>query len=255
MKITLSVELEGLKVINLLHIELYKLFRSKSFFIIFIISTILEIITPLDSHGNITAYENIGVSFYNVCLLMIFPILLGAITFGNDFLERTINNEICAGHKRGEIFISKVLAYFIGVNLILLLSPAINIIINHVLGRYIANNSIIDGDILLKTFLTTALLGMAVSSVSIFIAFVFKDIGKTVGISVGVYFLNVVCINSADNLKESIFKFLPLAQMRLILYRPLILNQFREAAFSGIITLLFFLTLSYFYFKKTELGI
>lgn len=114
---------------NLFRTEIYKLFKIKSFWIIFFICTFLGITTPLDGHGYITEYENIGVSFYNICLLMIFPILLGGLTFGNDFVDRTINNGVCAGHSRFKIFICKVSAYFIGVNVVLLFSPVINIII------------------------------------------------------------------------------------------------------------------------------
>lgn len=241
-------------MLNIFHIELYKLFQSKIFWIVFIISTFLGIAIPLDSHGYFTAYENIGVSFYNIGLLMIFPILLGGISFGNEFIDRTINNEVCAGHSRLKIFICKVLSYFIGVNLILLLSPAINIIRNNIFHIYTDCNLINDGHVLAKTFLITSLLGMAVSSISIFIAFIFRDIGKTVGISVAVYLLSVVCLNSSDDLKTCFFRFFPLAQMRLILYRPIISNQFKEASLVGIITIIFFLTISYLCFKKTELN-
>jgi ABC-2 type transport system permease protein len=240
-------------VTNLFRTEIYKLFKSKSFWIIFLICTFLGVTTPLDGHGYITQYENIGVSFYNICLLMIFPILLGGLTFGNDFVDRTVNNGVCAGHSRFKIFICKVSAYFIGVNIVLLCSPVINIIINNILHRYISYNLISDGSVLLKTFLITSLLGMAISSISIFIAFMFRDIGKTVGISTGVYLLSVMLLNTTNDIRTNFFKFLPLAQMRLILYRPIVSNQFKEATLIGIITMVLFLTISYFCFKKAEL--
>ena len=208
---------------------------------------------PLDGHGYITQYENIGVSFYNICLLMIFPILLGGLIFGNDFVERTINNGVCAGHSRLKIFICKVSAYFIGVNIVLLLSPIINLIINNIFHRYTSYNLISTGSVLVNTFLITSLLGMAVSSMSIFIVFIFRDIGKTVGISTGVYLLSIMLLNSTPDIRTNFFKFLPLAQMRLILYRPIVSNQFEEAALIGVVAMVLFLTTSYLCFKKTEL--
>lgn len=208
---------------------------------------------PLDGHGYITQYENIGVSFYNICLLMIFPILLGGLIFGNDFVERTINNGVCAGHSRLKIFICKVSAYFIGVNIVLLLSPIINLIINNIFHRYTSYNLISTGSVLVNTFLITSLLGMAVSSMSICIVFMFRDIGKTVGISTGVYLLSIMLLNTTNDISENFFKFLPLAQMRLILYRPIVSNQFKEAALIGFIAMVLFLTISYLCFKKTEL--
>lgn len=253
MKITLLEELGEVNVINLFRTEVYKLFISKSFWLVFIMSTLFGITMTSDSHTFITGYENIGVSFYYACLLMVFPILLGAISFGNDFGDRTINNGVCAGHSRFQIFICKVSAYFIGVNLVILFSPIVNVILNIILHRYTAVYFMNEGNILAKTIITTSLLGMAMSSVSIFIAFMFRDIGKTVGISVGIYFINISLLNSTNDIRTTIFRYLPLAQARLILYRPLIPNQFKDAGLIGICIILFFLSISYFLFKKAEL--
>lgn len=238
---------------NLFYIEIYKLFMNRIFVVIFLMSIFFGIIMPPDSHAYVTAYENIGVSFYYACFLMIFPILFGALSFGSDFFERTINNEVCSGHSRLEIFICKVITYFIGINLMILIIPSMNLIINYVSHRYDSYNLINRGNLLIKTFFATSLLGMAVSSVNIFIAFVFRDVGKTIGISLGLFFMNIIILNSSGDIRTTFFRFLPLAQMRLILYRPLITNQFKEACFIGIVTILFFLTISYLYFKNTEL--
>lgn len=238
-------------MINLFRTEVYKLFLSKSFWLIFIMSTLFGITMTPDSHTFITGYENIGVSFYYACLLMVFPILLGAISFGNDFVDRTINNVVCAGHSRLQIFIYKVIAYFSGVNLVILFSPIVNVILNFILHRYTTGYFINEGNILVKTILITSLLGM--SSISIFVAFIFRDIGKAVGISVVIYFINISLLNSTNDIRTTIFRFLPLAQARLILYRPILPNQFKEAGLIAIVTILFFLTVSYFCFKKTEL--
>lgn len=240
-------------MINLFRTEVYKLFISKSFWLVFIMSTLFGITMTSDSHTFITGYENIGISFYYACLLMVFPILLGAISFGNDFGDRTINNGVCAGHSRFQIFICKVSAYFIGVNLVILFSPIVNVILNIILHRYTTVYFMNEGNILAKTIITTSLLGMAMSSVSIFIAFMFRDIGKTVGISVGIYFINISLLNSTNDIRTTIFRYLPLAQARLILYRPLIPNQFKDAVLIGICIILFFLSISYFLFKKAEL--
>ncbi len=252
-KITLFVGLEVINVINLFRTEVYKLFQSKSFWIILLISTFIGVTVPLDGHGYSTQYENIGASFYNTCLLMIFPILLGTLSFGNDFIDRTINNAVCAGHSRAKIFICKVLAYLIGVNIVLLSSPIISIIANNAFHRYTSHNLMSSGSVLVKTFLVISLLGMAISSVSVFITFIFKDIGKSVGFSTGVYLMSVVLLNLTDDITKNPFKILPLAQMRLILYRPIVPNQFEKAALIGFITIVLFLTASYLCFKKSEL--
>lgn len=253
LKITLFAGLEVMNVINLFRIEVYKLFQSKSFWIIFFISTFIGVTIPLDGYGYITQYENVGASFYNTCLLVIFPILLGALSFGNDFVDRTINNAVCAGHSRAKIFACKVVAYLIGVNIVLLSSPIISIIANNAFHRYTSHNLMSNGSVLVKTFLVTSLLGMAISSISVFITFIFKDIGKSVGFSTLVYLMSVVLLNSTRDIMKNSFKLLPLAQMRLILYRPIVPNQFEKAALIGFITIVLFLTASYLCFKKSEL--
>lgn len=251
MKTILLRELEGENVINLLRAELYKMFRSKSFWVILIISTVLGIMMSQDGKARVAKDQIISISFYCTCILTLFPILLGALSFGNDFINRTINNEVCAGHNRLKIFFCKVIVYFIGVNFIILMAPFVNLILNYSLHS-IHHEFISEGGILIKTFFITALLGMASSSVIIFIAFIFRDVGKTVGISVFMYILNIQMLASSS-MKTTLLRFLPLSQMRLILYRPLIKGQFEEAGLVSIATIIFFLAGSYLCFKRSEL--
>lgn len=239
-------------MINLLRSELYKMFRSKSFWVILIISTVLGIMMSQDGKMHVDEYEIISISFYCTCILTLFPILLGALSFGNDFINRTINNQISAGHSRLKIFFCKISAYFIGVNFIILMAPFVNLILNYSLYRFIHYDFANEGAILIKTFFITALLGMAASSVIIFIAFIFRDVGKTVGISVFMYILNIQMLASSS-MKTTLLRFLPLSQMRLILYRPLIKGQFEEAGLVSIATIIFFLAGSYLCFKRAEL--
>ena|GEM_PF-2922554 len=236
---------------NLLRTEFYKMFRSKSFWVILIISTVLGVMMSQDGKAHVAKDEIISISFYCTCILTLFPILLGALSFGNDFINRTINNEICAGHNRLKIFFCKVIVYFIGVNFIILIAPFINLILNYSLHS-IHHEFISEGGILIKTFFITALLGMASSSVIIFIAFIFRDVGKTVGISVFMYILNIQMLASS-NIKTAFIRFLPLSEMRLILYRPLINGKFQEAVLVSIVTMIFFLAGSYLCFKRSEL--
>lgn len=238
-------------MINLLRTEFYKMFRSKSFWVILIISTVLGIMMSQDGKAHVAKDEIISISFYCTCILTLFPILLGALSFGNDFINRTINNEVSAGHNRLKIFFCKVIVYFIGVDFIILIAPFVNLILNYSLHS-IHHEFINEGGILIKTFFITALLGMAASSVIIFIAFIFRDVGKTVGISVFMYILNIQILASSS-VKTTLLRFLPLSQMRLILYRPLIKGQFEEAGLVSIATIVFFLACSYLCFKKAEL--
>lgn len=239
-------------MINLLRTEFYKMFRSKSFWVILIISTVLGVMMSQDGKVRIGKDEIISISFYCTCILTLFPILLGSISFGSDFINRTINNEISAGHNRSRIFFCKVIVYFIGVNLIILIAPFINLILNCSLHKFVSYGFINEGAVLIKTFFITSLLEMAASSVIIFIAFIFRDVGKTVGILVFMYILNIQILGSSD-IKTTFIRFLPLSEMRLILYRPLINGQFQEAVLVSIVTIIFFLAGSYLCFKKSEL--
>lgn len=195
-------------MINMFRIEVYKLFLSKSFWIVFIMSIFFGIIMILDSYIFIIGYENIGVSFYYVCLLMVFLILFGVIFFGNDFLDRIINNVVCVGYSRFKIFICKVLVYFIGVNLVILFSLIVNVIFNIILYKYIVVYFINDGNILVKIIIIIFLLGMVMLSISIFVVFIFRDIGKIVGILVFIYFINIFFLNFINDIRIIIFRFL-----------------------------------------------
>lgn len=205
-----------------------------------------------DGKVRIAKDEIISISFYCTCLLTLFAILLSSISFGSDFTGRTINNEICAGHNRLEIFFCKVIVFFIGVNVVILLPPIINLILNYSLHSGACYELPNKEVLLIKTFLTISMLAMAASSINIFIAFILRDIGKTVGISVFLYILNMQLLESS-HMRTTLLRFLPLSEMRLILYRPLIKGQFEEAGLASIITIIFFLTSSYLCFKKAEL--
>lgn len=205
-----------------------------------------------DGKARVAKDQIISISFYCTCVLTLFPILLGCLSFGSDFINRTINNEVSAGHNRLKIFFCKVSTYFIGVNLIILMAPFVNLILNYSLYRFNHYDFVNEGVILIKTFFITALLGMAASSVIIFIAFIFRDVGKTVGISVFMYILSIQMLGSSS-IKTTLLRFLPLSEMRLILYRPLIKGQFEEAGMVSIATIIFFLAGSYLCFKRAEL--
>lgn len=60
---------------------------------------------------------------YDSTFLFIFISSILALILGQEFSWRTIDQQICAGHKRGEIYFCKVVSYLLAFNLIAMLYP------------------------------------------------------------------------------------------------------------------------------------
>lgn len=118
---------------NLLKMERYQLLHN-SFYLggltgIFLIgfftadTYIPEVMGPAGGAAlSLTDIFN-GMVYDSTFLLIIISSIL-ALILGQEFSCRTINQEICAGHSRKEIFASKVIAYLAAFNVMAMIYPA-----------------------------------------------------------------------------------------------------------------------------------
>lgn len=61
---------------------------------------------------------------YDSAFLLIFISSILALVLGQEFSWRTISQDVCAGHARGRIFISKVISYLAAFNVMAIVYPA-----------------------------------------------------------------------------------------------------------------------------------
>lgn len=193
---------------NLLKTELYKLFHSWYFWGIGIFNLLLSSILLLDSKE--CSSNLIMASLYNIPLLYFLIIVFIALFIGSDFSGRTLNTYITAGHKRSSIFRVKLIVSQIGC-IIILIFP---LLMHGVISQFCMKEKFIWGDNGYTILLVTLLAMITMCTLPIFLAFIFRDMGRTLAISMVLFFVMIFFMNS--EYAQTIIKILPMGQLRLI---------------------------------------
>ena len=176
---------------NLLRTEWYKLWHSWYFWGIGIFTFLLSSILLLDSKGKTSN-------------------LVIALFIGNDFGGRTLNAYLTAGHKRGYVFWAKVMVSQIGCILIL----TVPLLIHEIIGRFGMKERFpeISGTFTVAFQILFVVITMC--ALPVVLAFVFRDMGKTLAVSMVLFFLMIFLMNGQH--AESLIRILPMGQLRLI---------------------------------------
>lgn len=193
---------------NLLKTELYKLFHSRYFWGIGIFNLLLSSVLLLDSKGKTS--NLFLASLYNTPLLYFLIIVFASLFVGNDFSGKTLHLYIMAGHKRNRVFLAKVIVYQIGCIIIL----ALPLFIHELIRLFCTRETFIAIDGTLVTIVLTAFSMMAMCILPLFLAFIFRDIGRTLAVSMILFFLMIFFMNG--NNAQEIMRILPMGQLRLI---------------------------------------
>lgn len=193
---------------NLLRAEFYKLFHSWYFWGIELFNFFLSSILLLDSYKK-TA-NLFFASLYNTPLLYFLIIVFAALFVGNDFEQRTLYLYISAGQKRNHVLFVKTLVYEVAC-IVILTFP----LITHGLIGFIFFNEIFvnfsNAFIIMITIIFSIL---AMCMLPLLFSFIFCDIGKTLAISMIIFFLMIFIMNGVW--AQLIISILPMGQLRLI---------------------------------------
>lgn len=182
---------------------------------------------------------------YTVCdTSFMFIISLVAAWFaGNDFLNRTIHNEIKVGYSRFSVFFSRTVTIVIMAILLHLIYILATILGFTVKYRF-------DSSIFTVTNLTWLLVIMlqicANMCITIFIVFTFRKV--TSGIAVTIVFSFISCNILRNFIRDSVFKLTPFSFAQTNDSRTLVLST----AFA-VAVILISLTATYFVFRKAEI--
>lgn len=187
-------------MLNLFRAQMYKLVRSKSFYIILIINIIVNVLgtlmywllisspkvmesRPETVKGYTLMYKiitNGGISVFE-CISIVFIALFVA----SGFRQGSIRSEISYGYKRTDIYFSKMLSAMIGNGLIMvstLLTGFASGVAIFGFGSDINSEILIQ---LIRSFGLVIFVSMAFSSIYVLICFIFKEPGIIVGIFIG----------------------------------------------------------------------
>ena len=170
---------------NLLRTEWYKLWHSWYFWGIGIFTFLLSSILLLDSKGKTS--NLVMASLYNTPLLYFLIIVFIALFIGNDLGGRTLNAYLTAGHKRGYVFWAKVMVSQIGCILIL----TVPLLIHEIIDRFGMKERFpeISGTFTVAFQILFVVITMC--ALPVVLAFVFRDMGKTLAVSMVLFFLMI----------------------------------------------------------------
>lgn len=173
--------------------EIYKLFHS---FYLWGIGLGYLLVTTILVHDHIDEMSYLRSGMYPIPFMLFFIIALAIVMIGNEFDQRQLQGYIASGHKRIEVFAGKLTVYLSGSVGIML----VTLLIDGLAGLLIRGETIDFGTIL---FLIPSFIAIAV--VPAFFAFVFKDIGKTLGSGLVSFVLMILSLNTAGISDKAVY--------------------------------------------------
>lgn len=133
-----------------------------------------------------------------------------ALFIGSDFSGRTLNTYITAGHKRSSIFRVKLIVSQIGCIIILVFPLFVHGIIN----QFYIGEKLFWNDSTYTMVLLTLFAIITLCALPMFFAFIFRDMGKTLTVSMVLFFVMIFLLNSES--AQIISRIIPMGQLRLI---------------------------------------
>lgn len=206
---------------NLLKMERYQLLRNKIylvtalavFLIGFLTADTYEVQWGGPDSGVATALIDIfNGMIYDFTFPMIILCGLLALLLGQEFTWRTLDQEICAGHARVQIFASKIIAYLLAFNLIAILYPVAGCIREYaVFGLEYPWAFWSDA---IKGIIYSFLLNSACFMMAVFCCCCFKNAAAAMAFSAGLMFLHGLCYAYGMLWNVSAVALLPAFQIR-----------------------------------------
>lgn len=242
--------------------ELYKLKRSNALKTIIIFSIIFSIVGTYF----FTTLPNAPVSwrayFINAirdsALNIILSAIFAGLFIGSDFSNKTIHHEIISGHSRREILLSKAFSFSIGSSLIIVIYPLMSIISSIALSGWAEVITAADLIYVLRVLFLVIVINIGVLSACLLIAFIVKDMGKTIGVSivflaVGWQFLNNILAHKFEFI-GSLQKYVGYGQLNTAVKDIISVPEIGGIVLSSLMTLVIILSISYLSFRKAELN-
>lgn len=193
---------------NLMKAELYKLSHSRYFWGTGIFHFLLSSLLLLDSKGKTAGL--FFASLYNIPLLYFLVIVFAALFVGNDLGGRTLHSHLWAGRKRAGVFFVKVIVYQAGCFAIF----ALPLFFHGLLGWLCMGETFAAIDGMFVTVVMTALSVTAMCVLPLFLAFLFCDTGRTLTVSMVLFFLMIFLMNGEQ--AQLMMRILPMGHLRLI---------------------------------------
>lgn len=196
---------------QLLKAELYKLGHQKSFPGLLVFSLFLGSLMMLDRKPPASAADCFSSALYNIPLLYFLSIILCPLFVGTEFENRTLHAAVTAGRQRLSLFLAKGIVFLTASSCIL----TVPLFAAALAGRLFFGGSCFSHTARPAAAVFVIFMAVcAMGSLPFFLVFACRDVGKTLSLGMGVFFLMIFLLNLPD--AQFLAPFLPMGQLRLL---------------------------------------
>jgi len=234
---------------RLLYAERYKLYHDRIFWITLTVTVLFNSLmfsgsTWLNLSGQKVLIEVMRKEIPTVLIACIY----GGLFIGGDFADCTLYYALMAGKSRASVLFAKFIIFVSAIDIILFVFPLLFIIVSTLKNGW---GTTLSGDAVYHlTGMIAALLilGFSIGTFSLFVAVCFRDVGRTIGVPVFLYFIMIILLNSTYSAVFS--RIFPVGAM------VLVVNGTFSPAYGillGIVWMVILFIISVLIFRRAEL--
>lgn len=200
---------------KLLHIEWYKLVRDKIYWILLAVIVLVNlIILSGGQQFSLSGYSFLKNIMQKEIITIMMASIYGGLFVGRDFEDCTLYHEITAGKSRIQVLSAKITVFLLALNGLILIFPMLAIIYCTLKNGWGIPFTAGMEFYLLFVFIALLLLNCAIGMISMLAAVCFRDVGRTIGIPIILFFIMIILLNGKYAIQFA--HFLPLGMMALV---------------------------------------
>ena len=183
---------------KLLHAERYKLFHDKIFLItLAIVVAVNLIIVSGNATFGMSGSKALPEIMRREILAILISCIYGGLFIGSDFTDRTLYHGLMTGKSRMALLFTKAGIFFFATDAILFIFPLLLVIVCTARNGWGIALPATGAFHLIGTAAALLILGFAVGAFSLLAAVCFRDVGRTIGIPILLYFVMILLLNSS----------------------------------------------------------
>lgn len=185
---------------RLLHAEFYKLGHDKIYWITFAAILLFNMILLSGSSVlNFTGQEVLAESIKKEIVTILIVCIYEGLFIGDDFAGRTLYHSLSAGKSRSSVLFAKSAVSLIAADGLLFFFPLLLILTCTVKNGW-GSSALVQPQSLIFLAAAFLILGFAVGGISLLAAVCFRDVGRTIGIPILLYFFMIMLLNGPASL-------------------------------------------------------
>lgn len=182
---------------KLLHAESYKLFNDKVFWITLAVVILFNFIVISGSDIlRMPGYKVLSEIMKKEILTILISCIYGGLFIGGDFADRTLYHALIVGESRSAVLFAKAGIFVTAINVILYIFPLMLVIICTLRNGFGAALSISFTIHIILMIAALFTIGSAIGLFSLLAGVCFRDVGRTIGIPIILYFVMILLLNS-----------------------------------------------------------